>query len=169
MDKRWIYVIIIFIIGFTAMFYIVDTSTTVGKAVVAVNTHLVTVPSSFNIEGNEYNYALLVNRQTQEHIFIKDLGKGDLVNQSFEEEIGDIEATENVSRISYTTEKYNDKTYHVINYETSDGKYNKVLVFTQTHHTFKIKSTDFMDEKSLKENTEFVIDTFKQDYKKTQD
>ena len=57
----------------------------------------------------------------------------------------------------------------VINYETKDNKYNKVLFFTQTHHTFKIKSTDFKDLKTLEKKTKFVIDTFKQDYKKTQD
>lgn len=169
MDKRWIYVIIIFIIGFTAMLYIVDTSTTVGKAVVAVNTHLVTVPSSFNIEGNEYNYALLVNRQTKEHIFIKDLGKGDTIDENLKMEREDLESNENITKISFTTENHNKKVCQVINYETKDNKYNKVLFFTQTHHTFKIKSTDFKDLKTLDKKTKFVIDTFKQDYKKTQD
>lgn len=169
MDKRWIYVIIIFIIGFTAMYYIADTSTTVGKAIVSVNTHLVTVPDSFNIEGNEYNYALLVNRQTKEHIFIKDLGKGDLIGKNFEEEAGNLETNQNVTKISYTTEKYNQKSYNVIEYETANGKHNKILFFTENHHTFKIKSTDFKDMKTLEKNTKFIIDTFRPDHKKKQD
>ena len=65
MDKRWIYFIIILVIGFSGLYYIVGTSTTVGSAIVGINSFTLTVPDSFNIENNDHGFASLINRQTK--------------------------------------------------------------------------------------------------------
>ena len=76
MDRRWIYIIIIFIIGFAALFYIAESSTTVGSAVIGINTFTTSIPDDYNIENSQNDYATLIKRQTHEKIYIKDEGKG---------------------------------------------------------------------------------------------
>ena len=80
MDKRWIYILIIAVIGITCLFFIAESSTTIGKATVKVGHYITTLPDSFNINKNGEEYAKLINRKTNERIFIKDLGKGNLID-----------------------------------------------------------------------------------------
>lgn len=169
MDKRWIYILIILIIGFSALYYIVVNSTTIGSAIVGINAFIFTIPDSFNIENSDHGFASLVDRDTNEHILVKELGKGKSFNKSIEKELLNVESDEDVKRISSTTEKYKDMTSKVINYEKEpNGTVNKVAVFSKFNHTFLIKSTNFKDVDTLNEKTHFIMDTIKQDHKKKQ-
>ena len=80
MDKRWILILIIFLVGVAALYFVVDTSNTVGKAVVAVNTYTITVPETYNIENSETYLATVINRATGEKITVEDVGKGNDVD-----------------------------------------------------------------------------------------
>lgn len=169
MNKKWIYIIIILIIGFSGLYYIVSTSTTVGSAMVGINAFLFTVPDSFNIENNDHAFASLTNRETKEKIYIKDLGKDKSVDKNFEKEVFVIESNENLTILNNTTEKYNDMTSKVVYCNnTVDNTLYKVSVFKKYNHTFLIKSSNFKNPTTLNEKTHFVMDTLKQDHKKKQ-
>ena len=60
------------------MYYIVDTSTTVGTSITVVNKTVVTVPNDFSIEDSGSNTAKIINEETHEKIYFKDLGKKDI-------------------------------------------------------------------------------------------
>lgn len=170
MDKRWIYIIIILIIGLSGLYYIVDTSTTVGSAIVGLNSFILSIPDSFNIEDTDHGYVSLANRQTNERIIIKDLGKSKSVDEIFEKELSAVVSSENVTIINNTTEKHNDITSKVVYYEKlPNHTFYKVMVFSKFNHTFLIKSINFKDVKSLNDITYFIIDNINLDHKKKQD
>lgn len=168
MDKRWILILIIFLVGVAALYFVVDTSNTVGKAVVAVNTYTITVPETYNIENSETYLATVINRATGEKITVEDVGKGNDVDDMYEQELTDIQSASNVTTINHTTEKYKNTTLKTIYYEKSN-KINKISVFTKFGHTFTITSEKYKDIDTLNEKTHFILDSLKQDYKKSQD
>lgn len=49
MDKRWLIIIIIFIIGLGSMYYIVDNSNTVGSAITTFSKTTITIPEGFSV------------------------------------------------------------------------------------------------------------------------
>ena len=169
MDKRWIYFIIILVIGFSGLYYIVGTSTTVGSAIVGINSFTLTVPDSFNIENNDHGFASLINRQTKEYLVIKDLGKNKPVDENFDKEASSIESNENYMIINNTTENYHDMDSKVMYYKTADNNtLYQFSVFTKFNHTFSIRSANFLRVDTLNDKTHFVMDTLNQDYKKSQ-
>lgn len=170
MDKRWIYILIILIAGICTLQYIVDTSTTVGSAIVAIGTYTDTLPESYNIETSERDYAILVNRQTDEKIHIEDLGQGNLTEDGVKARLIELEDNPNITKINYTTEKYNDIILNTIKYEKAPANTtNKATLFMKFNHTFLLESYNYHDEANLDKGAHFVIDTLKQDYKETQD
>lgn len=170
MDKRWIYILIILIIGTAAMFYIVENSTTVGSATVAVGTYTATVPNDYNIFSSENDYVVVINRQTNEKIHLEDFGKGNSTEKNFEKQLSKIENDENVTDYNTTTETYNNFTFKSITYEKlPNNTINKVSLFMEFNHTFMIKSMNFKDPNTLESKSHFIIDSIKRDYKKTQD
>ena len=168
MDKRWILILIIFLIGVAALYFVVDTSNTVGKAVVAVNTYTITVPETYNIENSETYLATVINRATGEKITVEDNGKGNTTEDMYSIELIGVQSKPNVTSINHTTEKYRNTTLKTIYYEKSNT-INKISVFTKFGHTFTITSEKYKDIDTLNENTQFIFDSLKQDYKKTQD
>ncbi len=170
MDRRWIYIIIIFIIGFAALFYIAESSTTVGSAVIGINTFTTSIPDDYNIENSQNDYATLIKRQTHEKIYIKDEGKGNLTEKVFNEKMSSMENNPNITRISQSKEVYNNVTFNVIEYERIfNNNTNKAFVFMEYKHTFLIESTNFKNPNTLTEKTRILLDTLQPDYKKTQD
>lgn len=170
MDKRWIYILIILIIGVAALVAIVDSSTSVGSAVVSVHTYTTTLPKGYNIEISETDYASVINRQTDEKVTIKYCGKGNLIDENFEKKLTDLQNNENVTKINKTKDKYNNITFKTVNYEKMpNNTVNKILVFMKYGHTFTIESKNYHDLDTLNEKTNYVLDTLKPDYKKSQD
>ena len=161
--------ILILVIGFSGLYYIVGTSTTVGSAIVGINSFTLTVPDSFNIENNDHGFASLINRQTKEYLVIKDLGKNKPVDENFDKEASSIESNENYMIINNTTENYHDMDSKVMYYKTADNNtLYKFSVFTKFNHTFSIRSANFLRVDTLNDKTHFVMDTLNQDYKKSQ-
>lgn len=170
MDKRWIYIIIIFIIGFSALFLIVESSTTVGSAVVGINTFTTSIPDTYNIENSQTEEATIVNRQTNEKIYIRDAGKGNLTEKVLDEKLSSLQNNPNITRISQSKESYNNISFKVIEYEkVFNNDSNKAFIFMEYKHTFLIDSKNFKSMDTLNEKTHLVIDTLQPDYKKTQD
>lgn len=170
MDKRWIYILIILIIGVSALYFIVDTSTTVGSAIVSLSTFTDTLPDSYNIKASEKEYAIFVNRKTNETIYIGDVGKGNLTDKRFDEKLAELKNDENITSINITGETHNNITLKTIFYEKiPNNTINKASIFMKFDHTFMVNSYNYHDEGRLDYGAHFVIDTLKRDYKKSQD
>ncbi|MBQ6099768.1 MAG: hypothetical protein IJL02_07915 [Methanobrevibacter sp.] len=170
MDKRWIYILIIFIIGISCLYLVADSSTTIGKATVKVNAYLITIPDSFNIDNTGGQYAQLINRNTKEYITIVDLGKGDLIKQSVDEKTDSLENNGSFSNIDKFSLKIDDDSIPSISYESYDNNtINQVSYFTKYNHTFSIESTNFLKNDTIKDNVKFIIDSLAPNYKQKQD
>lgn len=167
MDKRWLYILIILIIGISCMYLIVESSTTVGKATVKVNSFLVTVPDSFNIDGTGGHYAYLINRNTHESIYIHDVGKGNFIDKNMSEKWDmTINEPEKYMNLKNTTHKKNISTMY---YEDCNGTLNQITFFTKYNHTFYIKSEHFHDNNTMQKSAKSVIDSLIPNYKQKQE
>lgn len=167
MDKRWIYILIILIIGISCLFLIVESSTTVGKATVKVNSFLVTVPDSFNIDSTGGRYAYLINRNTHESIYIYDLGKGNFINKNMSQKwdliSNDNENYKNVKNITH------EKNISTMYYEDCNDTLNQITFLTKYKHTFYIKSEHFHDNYTMEKCVKSAIDSISPNYKQKQE
>lgn len=171
MDKRWIFILIILIIGVTCLYFVADSSTTVGKANVKVNSFLITIPDSYNIDNTGGDYAQLINRNTNEIIKVIDMGKGDSVDDSSNKDMEILQDNESVSEVEKGAFKKDTESLPCIEYKIYDDENttNQIVYFTKYNHTFKIKSTDIHDKNTLKENIKFIIDSLTPNFKQKQD
>ncbi|WP_298500435.1 hypothetical protein [uncultured Methanobrevibacter sp.] len=171
MDKRWIYILIIFIIGVSCLYLVADTSTTIGKANVKVNAFLITIPDSYNIDDTGGAYAQLINRNTNEIINVEDMGKGNTIKDFSDIEIDMLEMNESFSKVEKGTFKIDNESYTCISYETDsdDNTTNQIIYFTKYNHTFRIESTNIQNNNTLKDNIKFIMDSLTPNYKQKQD
>ena len=69
MDKRWIGILIIFIIGMVCMYYIVEDSPSVGNAMTVINDVSVSMPLGYNILHKTEDSVTLLSKNN-ESIFV---------------------------------------------------------------------------------------------------
>ncbi len=169
MDKRWIYILIIAIIGVACGYYIVESSSSVGSANINVDTFVISVPDGFNINSHSGKYLSLINRNSLEMIQIKDLGRGNALKENISDKINNLSRNENVTFINETTYKIGNETYPSIYYEKIDDIVDRVTFVSKYDHLFLIECHNFHDNQTIKENTQKVIDSLKPDYKQKQD
>ncbi len=168
MDKRWIYILIIFIIGVACLYFIVDSSTTVGKANIYLNTFTITVPSEYNIEDSGETQLQIVNKKTKERIIIKDLTKKKDIHTEMQDRLDALNANENITLIKNTTIVNKNQTYPSIYYEKVTGTINRMTFFNNYKHGFSIECSNFHDNRTIEEHTLFIIDNLRPDYKQKQ-
>lgn len=166
MDKRWIYILIIAVIGITCLFFIAESSTTIGKATVKVGHYITTIPDSFNINKNGEQYAKLINRKTNERIFVKDLGKGDLIKNNMSERLESLNFDEQYSNVKNITL---DGGIPCVYYEDSNNTFNIISYTNKYNHTLLVKCTSFRDNKTMLEDAKYVIDSATPNYKQNDD
>lgn len=168
MDKRWIYILVILIIGVSCLYLIVESSTTIGKATVSVNSFLVTAPDSFNIFDDDKYYTDLINRNTREKLFIKDLGKKkDIINSDMSERVEKLYEDGNYANIKNIT-PYDDD-IPTVYYEDSNSTLNQMSYVVKYNHTFFIRASHFHDNATMQKDVKFVIDSIIPNYKQKQD
>ncbi|WP_407377827.1 hypothetical protein [Methanobrevibacter sp.] len=166
MDKRWIYIIIIFIIGCACLFIVAESSTTIGVANVNLGKFTISIPDSFNIDEDNAKFIRLINRNTGEKITIKDLGKDADINSSMQTELDKIKLNENISVIKETSYKYGNATLPGIYFELTDYSNNEYY-FKKLNHTFSIELSGFKDNST--DHIDSIIDSLRRDPKQKQD
>lgn len=166
MDKRWIAIFIILIIGVTCMYFVVDSSNTVGSAIADVNKSTITIPHGFSKGDSDTGSILLVNKQGSEKIFIKDLGKSDISKNSFEKKFKSISQEMNI--IKNTTNVTNNVTVYSVYYQNGSEFNESISYFYSCQHTFYMKMSGFKDIADMENNINFIVNTIKPDYKQTQ-
>ena len=165
MDKRWILILIILIVGCTCLYYIVDSSTTVGDAITVVNKSVITLPSDFTIDSDTKSSATLINKNTNENIVIKDLGKSDSAFDCFKD---DLNSLDNI--INNSTLNINNITAYEIDFQNLTTKSNTTLVYVySSNHTFNIKFDGYENQNELNQDLNFIVSTISPDFKQNQD
>ena len=164
MDKRWILILIILIVGCACLYYIVDSSTTVGDAITVVNKSVITLPSDFSIGSDDKSSVTLINKNTNETIFIEDLGKSDSAFNHFEEDLNSLDILNN------STLNINNITTYKIDMQNLTTKSNTSLVYVySSNHTFAIKFNGYKDQNELNQDLNFIVSTISPDFKQNQD
>ena len=169
MDKRWIAILIILVVGVTCMYFIVNDSTTIGSAITNLNKSQVTIPDGFSTGESDKNFVELFNKSnTDERIYLEDTGKNNDSLIKFHEKIDSL--PHDIKIIKNVTNKTNDVTYYSLYYEnTTNNTYESITFFTSYQHTFFMKMYGFKDTNSMDDNLQFIIKTLQPDYKKSQD
>lgn len=172
MDKRWIGILIILIIGCCCMYFIVDSSTTVGNAMTVVNKTVVTLPNHFSIEESGRDYAKIVNKNTNEKVSFKDLGKKDSALDSFNNKLNKLKKDPGIDVINNSIIDMNNTKVYKIECQnlTAENTTNISICYAYTcHHTFLIQFKNYNDNTNLDKDLEFLISNMKPDYKQSQD
>ncbi len=168
MDRRWIYILIIAIIGIICLFFIVESSTTIGSANVNINTFTSAIPDSYNIDEEGAKFLKIINRKTGEKIIITDLGKGDYIKTNISAKLDSLNAKEDVTLIKNTTVTAGEYKLPSIYFEAND-KINQISYIKEYNHTFSIECRYFKDNATMAENVELILNGLKPDFKQKQD
>lgn len=171
MDRRWISILIIIIIACICGYLIVQSSDTVGNAVVDVNKSLVTIPSGFTGDS-DIDSATFFDKSGTKSIYIKDIGKIDSVLSSFKNSEKELNNDTDIDIQSNTTAKIGDVTVYTIYYVNSSDSSSKIAsnsYFYSFDHTYFVKMKGFSNQDELNKYLEKIVKTTKPDYKKSQD
>ncbi len=163
MDKRWIGIIVILIIGLFAMYLIVDNSTSVGNACTIVGDESVTVPPGLKIGNTNALSVTLYNPSNNDTIHIKFIGKGDTTLKEYKKCLNALKQNSKVNNIK---DEKNNNTY-IIHYNNLTSKDpNEMRVFVaKNNRTISMKFIKYTDTDKQKQDMDFIVKTLKHDYK----
>ena len=74
MNNKWLIIIFVLLIGLGSLYLIVESSNTVGSAIMGVSKYTVTLPDGFSNAKAGDETPTMVNGATKETIVFKDLG-----------------------------------------------------------------------------------------------
>lgn len=172
MDKRWILILIILIVGCSCMYLVVDSSSTVGTAITVVNKTVVKLPHDFSIGEGEKDTAELINKNSNEKIYITDLGKKDIALESFKNALDTLKDNSKIKITDNSTSKINNiSTYKISvqNYTDDNAKNSTFAYIYSCNHTFLIKMEDYSNIDKLNDDLDFIVGTMTPDFKQSQD
>ncbi|MBR4447317.1 hypothetical protein [Methanobrevibacter sp.] len=158
MDKRWFGILVILIAGIACMYLIVDSSTTVGKAVTVADEMTITLPSGFNLLKNKDNFVSLLDHQNHT-ANITIMGVGDKALKEFN---STLKSFEEDSDIEIKDTKQNS-TANIIYYKnlTTDKKYT-MTYFVKDNRTIELKMDKY---KNWEDDWNFIVDTIQHNFK----
>lgn len=173
MDKRWIVILIIMIIGIGCGYLISQHSTTIGHSIADVSKSTVSMPYGFSAGKADDTSLKLENRNTKEKIFIEDLGPKNIAKESFKKELKELSKSGNIKIINDTeiTTQNGLKVYiaHYSDLDKENLKNQSIAYYYTYGHTFYTKMTGFSDIATMDETLVFISDSLQPDYKKPQD
>ncbi len=167
MDKRWIVIIIILIVGISSLFLIANQSDKIGKAITTIDNVVITLPTDFRVEHAGDGYTTLTNRNTGEklHIeLIKEKNKAQSLMKSKLEEL----KSDNVDNIENYTQNIANITVYTISYQnlSSDSPVNYTVNYlNKLNKTFIITTSNYDDSTSELSDLTDIVTTLRLDYK----
>lgn len=159
MDKRWIGILLILIAGLSCMYVIVDNSNSVGNAITVISDVSIVVPPGLKINDGNSNDVTLLNKQTNESIYIECIDKNP--KKEFHNEITEFKNKNNVKM----TNSSNSTLERVDFVNIDTGQNTSFILFKKAKHTFIMKMDKYHDMKQQDKEMMFVIDNLKPDYK----
>ena len=173
MDKRWILIFIIIIIAICCGYFVVTHSDSVGKAIVDINKSTAVLPPGFSVGETESDNIELYQKNAPGKIYIQDLGKKDCGLEELEKRNKSLSKEEDIKIIDINKTVKDDTELYMLYYQnTSDNEsiyYSVSYLYTSYNHTFYIKCSGFDDISKIDENLNFLAETIKPDYKKSQE
>ena len=144
MDKRWIGILIIFIIGMVCMYYIVEDSPSVGNAMTVINDVSVSMPLGYNILHKTED----CTNGTPDKLFKKE-----------------ITSFQNNNNVKVKNNLSNDTLKYVQFEDLNSGNNTSFACFKKEGHTFLMKIEGFTDMNTEKKDVMFVINNIIHDFK----
>lgn len=174
MDKRWLAILIIIIIASGCVYLIAQFSPSVGNAITDVNKTSITVPNDFSVKSPDAASTNLINKNTHENIYVKDISNKDCSQERFENSLKKISKSNDKQVLDNTTNTTESGiTIYTIHYTKLDDNGNannlSIAYFYNAGHTFYLKLSGFDNIDRTNEQIEFIADTMHPDYKKSQD
>ena len=169
MDKRWILIIIIAIIGLSSMYLIVDESMTVGSAITTFSKTTITIPEGFSVEDTSNNIVTLYNKNNNEKIEICDFGKGNTVKEMQTNITAEILQEEGLNNVTNRTFNLDDT--EINQTILKNGSNSKVVIsyFYKYNHTYSIIMTGYKKLNTTTQDLDCIFYTLRPDYKQSQD
>lgn len=168
MDKRWILILIILIIGLGLMYCTADNSNTVGSAITTFGKTTITIPDGFSVGETESNSEELFKKGSTEVIRIYDFGKDSGDKNILKNLTKEYIAINEYKNISYNTTKIDNIKIHQAMLETHNDTH-VISSFYLYEHTYILDMSGYKDMNSLNKDLEFILDTIHPDYKQSDD
>ena len=169
MDKRWILIIIIAIIGLSSMYLIVDNSMTVGSAITTFSKTTITIPEGFSVEDTNNNLVTLYNKNNDERIEIYDFGKGNTVKEIKTNITSEILEEKNLTNITNRTFKLDHTEIDQTILKNGSKPCAVISYFYKYDHTYSIIMTGYDKVNTTTQDLDCIIYTLRPDYKQSQD
>lgn len=164
MDKRWIGILIILIIGLGLMYLIADDSPRVGNAITVIKDVNVAVPLGFGISNSQADSCQFYNKQTNQTVDIACLNKADRISE-YNNKLKSLEEDENI----IINNNFTNETLSLIDFTNTskDTIHVEIVYFKKLDYTFSLKTTDLPNSNNVKrENvTQYIMDTLEYDFK----
>jgi len=165
MDTRWIKILIILIIGLSAMYLIVDNSDTVGNAISVIGDVSVTLPPGFKAGDAHATDVPMYNPDNNNTIFMEFIGKGNTSLKNYKQSLNSLKSNENVNVLDHSKKD----NYYIIHYENYASKFdnkNETLVFFEKcDRTLSMKLMKYDSFDTQDKEISFIIKNLKQDFK----
>lgn len=171
MNKNWIIILAILIVGLFGLYQIVETSTTVGHAVATIDKVVVTLPSGFTNFDSHEKYIGIENRNTNEKIFFTHNKDGNHTDESFENKLAKLDNSWDIEVTKNTTKTVNNITVKTIFYTNTTENQTEYIesFFYEFNTTYSVKTLNFDNATQAEKNIDFIIETLHIDYKQPQD
>ena len=167
MDKRWILIIIILLVGISALYFSAIESNGVGNAVTTIQNVVVTVPAEDMIGRTTDTSLELVGRENNETMNITLIREKDVAFDLMQSDLKNIKKS-NALNVENDTQDFNGKIGYVIKYQEikEDTTLNHTVAYVnKLNKAFIIDSYGYDDaDKQVKDLT-YIIDTLKLDFK----
>lgn len=154
------------------MYFIVDSSSTVGTAIDVVNKTVVTLPDGFSVGNSDHSSTSLSDGNTHEKIYVKDLGKADIALNEFDTRLNNLGSDSDIVIVKNSTSNIsNHTTYSVVyqNVTQEDYKNTSISYIFTCNHTFLIKLENYDNTSVMKDDLNFLVSNMKPDFKQSQD
>ena len=172
MDRRWILILIIMILAVLCGYHIVSTSDSVGNAIIDVNKSTAVLPPGFSVGESNSDSVALYKKNQPEKLFIKDLGKGSFGEDEIIKKNKSFTSNDDIEIINYKENITDDTQFYTIyyqNYSDTESLNQSVSYLNKINHTFLLKCSGFSDAADMDKNLNFLTETIKPDYKKSQE
>ena len=159
--------IIIIIVALGCGYLIVNSSTTVGKAVTVVDRCVFTLPDGYSLEDSKTGNITIEHDGTSEKINVKEFNKNTTVKKliaRFERNFND--TYEIIG--NNTTKSPNGIEIFTVYYKNSTDNLSSSFFYT-TKHSFNVNTVGYNDLNALNKDLYYIADTLRPDYKQAQD
>lgn len=168
MDKRWIIIIIILIVGVSSLYVITNDSMRLGKAIDTIENVIITLPTDFKIGEKTQSSVELMNRNTDERIKIDLIKQKNRAHMLMKSKLKEFNSNDTVTNVKNHTQKISNITTYTISYTnvTSKTPENYTMNFiNKLNKTFIITTYNYDNDTAQLKDLAYVIDTIRLDYK----